>query len=109
LLLKQKYIDAEWNSVTEVSAVELSTRVQQHGWQSIWLTGSFSRISLGRTSESASSKAVRSGLEAISARFNAAEVDSLHVVNYRGFYVARVTMRARHIQKDASLTNEMGS
>jgi hypothetical protein len=107
--VQQNSVDAEWNSVTEISAAELSTQVRQRGWHSIWLVGGFSRICLGRTSESASSKAVRAGLEAISARFNAAEVDSLRVASYRGFYVARVTMRARHIQRDASLATAMAS
>ena len=65
----------------------------------MWLDGEFSRISAGRTAASASSKAIQSGLEAISARFNAAEINSLCVADYRGLYLARVTMRARHIQK----------
>lgn len=98
LLLQQSNVDADWNSVMDISGLDLSTLVQQHGWHCIWLAGGFSRCSVGRTPEAASSKAIRTALEAISMRFNAAEIDSLRVASYRGFYLARVTMRTRHIQ-----------
>lgn len=99
LLLQQSSVDTAWNSVKEISGSDLSALIQEHGWHCIWLAGGFSRISLGRTAESASTKAIQAGLEAISARFNAAEVDSLRVATYGGFYLARVTMRVRQIQK----------
>ena len=99
LLLQQRDVDADWNSVGKISGSDLSTLVQEHGWHCVWLDGGFSRIRFGRTAASASSKAIQSGLEAVSTRFNAAEVDSLCVADYSGVYIARVTMRTRHIQK----------
>jgi hypothetical protein len=39
----------------------------------------------------------------VRARFNAAELDSVHVKSFAGFHIARVTVHARQIQEHASL------
>jgi len=97
-------VDASWNSV-ELSGWDLSTGIESHGWHCMWLAGGLSRVSLGRTAESAAMKAVKTGLGALSTLFNAAEIDSLNVASYRGFSVAKVTIHPRHIQQSASLSS----
>lgn len=97
-------VDTAWNSV-EMSGGDFSTTVQSHGWHCMWLATAFSRVSLGRTAETATAKVVKAGLDALSTSFNAAEIDSLRVATYRGFSVARVTVHARHIQRDAELSH----
>lgn len=69
----------------------------------MWVQESYSRRGVGSTEETAIYKALASALLSVSIRFNAAEFDSLHVSRVPGFYIANVTMYARHIQEDASL------
>jgi hypothetical protein len=92
----------------DISGWELSARVRELGWHCVWLCGAFSRISVGMTAESASSKALRAGLDAVSTHFNAVEVDTIRVAKYRGFCVARVTIHSRQIQQDATLSSPNG-
>jgi hypothetical protein len=69
----------------------------------MWFEGSYSRLGAGRTAESAIGKAMTLALNQVNGRFNAAELDSIHVRKYPGFQVAKVTLHARHIQQAASL------
>jgi hypothetical protein len=88
----------------ELSGWGLSERLREHGWHCIRPTGEFSIVRLGRTAESASCGAIEAGLNALPNSFNAAEIDSLRVANYKGFHVARVALYALHIQRDAILS-----
>jgi hypothetical protein len=96
-------VDQAWNSVA-MSGWDLSNGIESHGWHCMWLATAFSRVSLGRTAETATTKVVKAGLDALSTSFNAAEIESLRVASYRGFSVARVTIHARHIQQGSSLS-----
>jgi hypothetical protein len=100
--LRLTTVDSVWDSV-DMSEREFTTAIESHGWHCMWLTGRFSRVSVGRTAETATSKVMKAGLDALSTSFNAAEVDLLRVATYRGFSVARVTIHARHVQREATL------
>jgi hypothetical protein len=42
-------------------------------------------------------------LKGVADRFNAAELDSVRVAKYPGFYIATVTLQSRQIQENTSL------
>jgi hypothetical protein len=104
LHLPQIGVNEDWNSVMGLAGWELSACVQARGWHCMWLSGGFSTVGLGRTVESASSKAIQAGLHAILPQFNAAEIEMIRVASYNGFSIARVKIHARQIQQDAMLS-----
>jgi hypothetical protein len=69
----------------------------------MWLADSYSSQALGRTAETAIHRALARTLPAVRSRFNAAELDSVRVTRLVGFHIAKVTVNARQIQRQASL------
>jgi len=92
-----------WMLVEQITAQIFDTMIRQAGWYSTWMPGSCSRRGFGLTTENATHNAVRSALNAVPRQFNAAELDSVHVANYLGFYVANVTVHPREVQQHAPL------
>ena len=87
----------------ETVATELDAAIRGVGWHFMWLADSYSSRALGRTAETAIHRALARTLPAVKGRFNAAELDSVHVASFAGFHIARVTVHARQIQRQASL------
>ena len=84
-------------------ATELDAAIRGVGWHFMWLADSYSSQAFGRTEEIAIHRALARTLPAVRGRFNAAELDSIHVTNLPGFRLARVSVQARQIQSQASL------
>jgi hypothetical protein len=81
-----------------------SLKVRNAGWHFMWLEDAYARFGVGRTATSAIDKAIASALDRIKDRFNAAELESVSVSKYPGFWVAKITLYARQIQHQASLS-----
>jgi hypothetical protein len=94
---------AGWTHVQRIESCGFDATIRYAHWHFMWVQESYSRRGVGSTEETAIYKALASALLSVSIRFNAAEFDSLHVSRVPGFYIANVTMYARHIQEDASL------
>jgi predicted protein tyrosine phosphatase len=62
-----------------------------------------SRVGIGRSTESATTKAMALALKQTEGRFNAAELGVVKVTRCPGFHVARATLHTRQIQQHASL------
>lgn len=92
-----------WTIVEEIPVMVFDTMVRQAGWHFMWLQGASSRRGFATTAEDATTQALAHALGGISRRFNAAELDAVHVKKYFGFYVANVTVQPRHIQENATL------
>jgi hypothetical protein len=92
-----------WTLVEEITAPVFDTMIRQAGWHFMWMQGSCSRRGLGLTPEEATQRALARALKGVARRFNAAELDSVQVTKYPGFYVAKVTLQPRHIQQHTSL------
>jgi len=103
LALIQEPFCQSWATAESTSAASLDIGLRKAGWHFMWLTEAHSCIGIGRTAESASSKAITTGLKKIHLRFNAAELDLLKITKYPGFHVARVILRTRQIQEHGSL------
>jgi hypothetical protein len=101
-LIQEQFCE-KWMLVTDTIAAALDVNIRNVGWHFMWFAGSYSRLGAGRTAESAIGKAITLALNQVNGRFNAAELDSIHVRKYPGFRVAKVTLHARHIQQAASL------
>ena len=101
--LRQEPFSKGWAAAMETVASDLDARIRSVGWHFMWLADSYSSRALGRTAETAIHRALVRTLPAVRARFNAAELDSVHVKSFAGFHIARVTVRARQIQEHASL------
>jgi len=92
-----------WVSVDYENAHQIDVKVRAEGWHFMWLTLGSSAASVGLTSAMALSRAMRSGLEGLKSRFNAAELIEVTVRRYLCFHVAHVKLMSRHVQKCASL------
>ena len=91
-----------WARVEKIEAPIFDAMIRQARWHFVML-GSCSRTGCGLTEEKATQRALARALEAVTRRFNAAEFESFRIARYPGFYSATVTIRARHIQQNASL------
>ncbi|MGB8028521.1 MAG: hypothetical protein WCF30_02560 [Terracidiphilus sp.] len=92
-----------WAEAIGTVASELDARIRSVGWHFMRLADSYSSQALGRTAETAIHRALARTLPAVRERFNAAELDCIHVTNFLGFRLARVTLQARQTQRQASL------
>jgi hypothetical protein len=101
--LIQTRFDEKWMWVENVTASTLDAQVRRAGWHFMFLQTMHSRVGIGRTAESATSKAVAQALKQTEGRFNAAELGLVKVTRYPGFHVARATLHTRQIQQSASL------
>ncbi len=101
--LIQTRFGENWMSVGNATAATLDTRVRNAGWHFMWMQTAHSRIGIGRTAESATSKAIALALKQTEGRLNAAELGLVKVTKYPGFHVARATLHTRQIQQHASL------
>jgi hypothetical protein len=101
--LIQTRFDEKWMSVENANAATLDARVRSAGWHFMFLQTAHSRVGIGRTAESATSKAMALALKQTEGRFNAAELGLVKVTRYPGFHVARATLHTRQIQQSPSL------
>jgi hypothetical protein len=102
--LRQERFSSGWMSAGDISSVGLDVTLRRAGWHFMWVKNASSCYGWGRTAASAISQATARALDRISDRFNAAEVDSVRVSTYPGFWIARVTAHARQIQEQDSLS-----
>jgi hypothetical protein len=101
--LIQKQFGEKWMAVENATAATLDVRIRNAGWHFMCLQTAHSRVGIGRTAESATSKAMALALKQTEGRFNAAELGLVKVTRYPGFHVARATLHTRQIQQHASL------
>jgi hypothetical protein len=93
--LTQRRFGEKWMSVENATAATLDALVRNAGWHFMCLQTAHSRLGIGRTAESATSKAMALALNQTEGRFNAAELGLLKVKRYLGFHVARATLHTR--------------
>jgi len=107
--LAQKRFSEGWMSVEETTSAALDLKVRSAGWNFIWLKDVCSRLAVAQTETVAVAGAIARALKTIKCGFNAAEFDSLRVLRFPGFRVAKATLHARQIQQDPllGLSNEM--
>jgi hypothetical protein len=101
--LIQKQFGEKWMAVENATAATLDVRIRNAGWHFMCLQTAHSRVGIGRTAESATSRAMALALKQTEGRFNAAELGLVKVTRYPGFHVARATLHTRQIQQHASL------
>ena len=102
--LAPKHFSEAWMSVEETTSAALDLKVRSAGWNFIWLKDVCSRFAVAQTETVAVAKAIDRALKTIKSGFNAAEFDSLRVLRFPGFRVAKVTLHARQIQQDPLLS-----
>jgi hypothetical protein len=92
-----------WTRVDEIPASVFDTMIRQAGWHFMWILRPSARRGIGVTQEAATGRALARALRGVASRFNAAELDSIRVRKYPGFYIATVTLQSRQIQEHTSL------
>jgi hypothetical protein len=102
--LIQEQFCGTWMSVKDTVAAALDLKVRNAGWHFMWLEDAYARFGVGRTATAAIDQAIARALDRIKERFNAAELDSVSVSKYLGFRVAKITLYARQIQLQTSLS-----
>jgi hypothetical protein len=95
-----------WSRVEGLSSLDLDVIIRHAGWHYIWLTGDNSCRSWSRTSEVAIDKALTRALTAVPHDCNAAEIDSIKMATFAGFWIANVTLQGRRIQQSTFLEAE---
>jgi len=96
-LLQEPFCNG-WTEAIGTVASELDAAIRGAGWHFMWTVDSQASQALGRTAETAIHRALARALPVVKRRFNAAELDSIHVTNFPGFRLARVSVQARQIQ-----------
>jgi hypothetical protein len=89
--------------VEEIPVSVFDTMIRQAGWHFMWILHPSARRGFGMTEDAATGHALTRALRGVANRFNAAELDSVRVKKYPGFYVANVTLQSRQIQEHTSL------
>jgi hypothetical protein len=97
--LRQEPFSKGWSEAIGVLSSELGASIRNRGCHFMWMTDSHSVRGLGRTPETAIHRALVRALREVDWRFNGAELDSFQITNCLGFQMAKVTLHARHIQK----------
>jgi hypothetical protein len=103
LALRQEQFCGTWMSVKDTMSSALDLKVRNAGWHFMWLEDAYSHRAIGLTAATAIDKAITRALNRVKGRFNAAELNSVRIFKYPGFQIAKITLRARHIQQQASL------
>ena len=88
----------------EIPAPVFDTMIRWTGWRFTRLQGACSRRGFGSTRGVATQRAMVRALGGVLRRFNAAELDAVHVSKYPGLQIANVTVQPRQIQRHASLS-----
>lgn len=101
--LRQEPFCTGWKEAAGTLVTQLDFGIRGAGWHFMWIAGSHSSRCIGRTPESATHRALVRALADVRERFNAAELGSIKITSWLGFYWANVTLHARHIQRQASL------
>lgn len=101
--LKQQHFSESWMSVENMLSPVLDVGLRAKGWHFMWLEGAHSRLGIGRTEQSATGRAITLVLNQIKGSLNAAELDSINVSRYPGFWIAKGTLHARQIQQQSCL------
>jgi hypothetical protein len=107
--LRQEPFSEGWAETMGVVVSELDAGIRNAGWHFMWIADSHSSRGLGRTPETAVHRASIRALKDVEGRFNAAELDSFEITSCLGLHMAKVTLHARHIQKQASLDSDAES
>ena len=102
--LTQEQFCGRWMSVKDTMAIALDLKVRNAGWHFMWLEDAYACFGVGRTATAAIDQAMARALDRIKDRFNAAELESVSVSKYLGFRVAKITLYARQIQQQSSLS-----
>jgi len=92
-----------WTHIEEISAPVFDTMIRQAGWHFMWVLPACARRGFGASSEAATNRALTRALKHVPQQFNAAELDSVRVAKYPGFYIANVRLQSRQIQERTSL------
>lgn len=101
-------IGNHWMRVEEIPASVFDTVIRQAGWHFMWVASPCVRRGFGVTREVATTHALIRALRGVASRFNAAELDSVTVAKYPGFYVANVALQSRQVQEHTSLDHVDG-
>lgn len=89
--------------VEEIAAPALDTMIRLAGWHFVCLQGAHSRSGVGLSLDDAIHQALARALQGLKMRFNAAELESVHLSSYGVFHIAQVTLQPRHIQQHTTL------
>jgi len=103
IYLQQEAVSDSWTQVTEIGASALDGIIRQAGWHFMCVQGFSSHTSVGSTHDGAIQKALICALKGIASRFNAAELESIHMSKYPGFHIAKVVLQPRKIQHHTAL------
>lgn len=92
-----------WKVAAGTLVTQLDFGIRGAGWHFMWIAGSHSSWAIGRAPDTATHRALVRVLEDVRKRFNSAELGAVQVTSFLGFNMAKVTVHARHIQKQTSL------
>ena len=81
--------------VEEIPASVFDTMIRQAGWHFMWVVRPCVRKGFGLSRDAATTRVLVRALRSVASRFNAAELDSITVAKYPGFYIADTSYCSR--------------
>lgn len=102
-VLRQELFCPKWMLVEDLTAAGLDAKIRSVGWHFMWMMGTSIRRGFGRTSDQAIHQALQRALNKTAKEFNASELESFLVSKFPGFYMAKVIVHPRQIQRLTSL------
>jgi hypothetical protein len=98
----QEAVSENWTQVEELASPVFDTMIRQAGWNFIWTRKSCARKGFAISRQDAIDHALIHALNGVALRFNAAELDSVHVAKHLGLHFAAVTVQSRQTQQHTS-------
>ena len=99
LSIKQEILNMEWNSIEEISNLDLMALLHSHHWHYICIQRPHTCVGMAKTPQRATSRAIQQGLRQICPAFNAVEISPGLVSRFGSIYFAKVTLYSRQIQR----------
>jgi hypothetical protein len=107
--LRRERFCEDWELVEDILAADLDGKIRLAGWHFMWLQECCSHRCIGLTEGGSINRAVIHALGSLAKRFNAAELDSVEILKFSGFRIAKVMVQACQIQRLTSLDAGSGT
>jgi len=99
LSIRQEFLNMQWNSLDEMSSLDLRALLHSHHWHYICMQRPQTCVGMAKTPQRATNRAIQQGLRQICPAFNAVEISPGPVSRFGSIYFAKVTLYSRQIQQ----------
>lgn len=92
-----------WSFITSGDTHWMDKKVRSYGWHFIWIAEPTLRSGVAHTAQAAIASGLKLALRRINPGFNAASIDSIEVIEYPWFVIAKVRVCPYQVQQNIVL------